>query len=97
MYCKRHITETLDSCLQLLDEPVFPPVTELETDKGKPKDFEEVVRAILQAETGELTITQNAVRPLTDQGLLWRPVEYTRYVYTDIPGMCTQTDHVCSQ
>lgn len=75
-------------CFKLLSDPVFVPVVDLETHNQEPADFSQLLSGILRADTGEVVITSGAVRPVsTEQATWWKKVPYTRYVYTDIPGM----------
>ena len=76
---------------QLLEDPSFIPITSLEMDGGQPQQFHTVLTAMQEQRTGDTVITEHARRAISlHNSLLWRPVEYAHYFYTDIPGKQTK-------
>ena len=48
--------DTICVCLQLVDDPIFIPIEQLEQKGGKPAEFSEVVREMKAGKTGHLRI-----------------------------------------
>ena len=72
---------------QMLDDPVFVSITSLEMYHEQPAEFKQVLQALEEAQTGDTLIRHGAIRAIrADDVVRWRPVEYSHYFYTDIPG-----------
>ena len=63
------------------------PVVDLEMHNGQPGEFPRVLAAMMRHQTGDIKITQNALRAVSlSNSLIWRPTEYSHYFFTHIPG-----------
>ena len=54
---------------------------------GHPGEFPRVLAAMMRHQTGDIKITQNALRAVSlSNSLIWRQTEYSHYFFTHIPG-----------
>ena len=74
------VLDTICVCLQLVDDPIFIPIEQLEQKGGKPAEFSEVVREMKAGKTGHLRI-KKARKGLGKVRWLWNGDVFFSFAY----------------